>query len=448
MMVAKTFLALFLLFAAWPTSLAVAAEAKPSTPLLAVARAMPDVVQRLGRVGRIVFADYRAAEGIAGVATLTGRDIASLDDAGFERWAAALSRLQVDPLELTQALDRARRGRAATAPAGGVSLFDGLAGVLGIDWSEVNQALAMLRPSEAIPERQAFLTSPAVVLAGKPDFAPIEDLQGALLGQGYERRDTLAGPVWHRFPNFKVRADKAAPEDALGTPWNDPFGVRAGAAGRIGKLPGLVIGSGGWTSFEAMLASSLKLVPPLSQAADFGALARALEAPGSTLVQAMFFDHRRFSALDLAYGQLGEGTPAKQLKAYVKTLEGRAKGQLELAQLAALGDRRQGGDDVIEIALVYRQAKRAEAAAALLAERLSGYRPKDGKARLVTAYGLQVGQRLVRQAKPERHVAVVSLTRPAPESSYPSKAGELYRLVMQGLVLPDAEYLYVEKTED
>ena len=444
MMLAKTLLALLMLCAAWPTW---AAEAKQPTAMLAAARAMPDVVQRLGRVGRIVFADYRAAERIAGIATTPGPDLAGLDAAGFERWAAALSRLQVEPLELTQALERMRRGRAGPVPAGGLSLFDGLPAVLGIDWSEVNQALAMLRPSEAIPARQAFVASPAVVLAGKPGFAPIEALQEALLGQGYQRRDTLAGPVWHRFPNFKVRPDKAAPADALGAPWNDPLGVRAGAAGRIGKLPGLVIGSGGWTSFEAMLASSLKLVPPLDQAADFGALARALDPHGSTLVQAMFFDHRRFSALDLAYGRLGEETPATRIKTYAKTLEGRATGRLELAQLAALGDRRLGGDDVIEIALVYPQAKSAEAVAALLVERLADYRPRDGEATLTARFGLRIDHRLVRQAKTERHVAVVSLTRPAPEPSYPSSAGQLYRLIMQGLVLPDAEYLFVQ-TDD
>ncbi len=195
-----------------------------------------------------------------------------------------------------------------------------------------------------------------------------------------------------------------------------------------------------------MLASSLKLVPPLDQAADFGALARALDPHGSTLVQAMFFDHRRFSALDLAYGRLGEETPATRIKTYAKTLEGRATGRLELAQLAALGDRRLGGDDVIEIALVYPQAKSAEAAA-LLVERLADYRPRDGEATLTARFGLRIDHRLVRQAKTERHVAVVSLTRPAPEPSYPSSAGQLYRLIMQGLVLPDAEYLFVQ-TDD
>ena len=84
MMLAKTLLALLMLCAAWPTW---AAEAKQPTAMLAAARAMPDVVQRLGRVGRIVFADYRAAERIAGIATTPGPDLAGLDAAGFERWA-------------------------------------------------------------------------------------------------------------------------------------------------------------------------------------------------------------------------------------------------------------------------------------------------------------------------------------------------------------------------
>ena len=242
MMLAKTLLALLMLCAAWPTW---AAEAKQPTAMLAAARAMPDVVQRLGRVGRIVFADYRAAERIAGIATTPGPDLAGLDAAGFERWAAALSRLQVEPLELTQALERMRRGRAGPVPAGGLSLFDGLPAVLGIDWSEVNQALAMLRPSEAIPARQAFVASPAVVLAGKPGFAPIEALQEALLGQGYQRRDTLAGPVWHRFPNFKVRPPtRRHPQ----TPWGRPGTTRWGCAR---GLPGVSASYPDWSSAVA-----------------------------------------------------------------------------------------------------------------------------------------------------------------------------------------------------
>ena len=167
----------------------------PDTPRVRSAQIMADYV------------DYRALE-IAADAPRPGslEDLDALGDSEFASWSAALSRVEFDPLYVADELPGETLARALPTAT---SAFRQLPEVLGVDWLEIDRALAIGGPPAS-----------GMLLGGGPGLTDLRTIAPALAERDFEVQQNGGVLIWHRFNDREIRtaAIEAAGALAAGAP--------------------------------------------------------------------------------------------------------------------------------------------------------------------------------------------------------------------------------------
>ena len=198
---------------------------------------------------------------------------------------------------------------------------------------------------------------------------PLEDhgpaIGSALDARDFSRSDIGGVTVWHRFPHGEMNIDARNPAD--------PFGGALGQPARIAYLNGALVGSPAWPIAGGMVAVA-DGGPSLANNIIIRSAVEAVTDPAfdGVLLQLMLFN-----ATDLMVGVpdfsalMNPGTSPD-----IDSLMPQAPaGSLPPYLMVAMADRFTGDGDEAVIALVYPDDATAEAAAAVLADRLRDFAP-------------------------------------------------------------------------
>lgn len=393
-----------------------------------------------------ILVDYRAAERAGGVAaSLTWPEIKRMPAAEFERWYAAMSRIQMDPFDLARALPRAALARrlegSISPPTGGTwSVFDGLVDLTGVEWSTVDTGIMS---AISLPPDKGKMGSILLALAGDVDWQDQSALPTALQQQGMAVQNVSGVQVWHRLDDLELKPEFAVDNDQLGTPWHDPFGIRRGSASRVALLSGLLVSSPMWSLTQAAIASSIGTNPSLADvteiraAVDFLASSRSERAD---LVQTALFGHSGFEAHAVSRARLGPYVSDAEVTTYAERLE-TAGGTLPLARALGLADVHASGRDFVSLVMVYRHRDEAEAALGIVIDRLAEYKPATREQSLADQFDLELTTSLQRDERFGHFAAVISAGRSDHHVVPPEQRGHLFGTILKGILNRDADYL-------
>ena len=413
--------------------LALPAAAQNRSPdydsLLAMLASAPDTPRV--RAAQIVadYVDYRALE-IAGAAPRPGSldELGALGDDEFAAWSAALSRVEFDPLYIADEL--AGEGLARALPTA-TSAFRRLPEVLGVDWLEIDRALAVGGPPAG-----------GVLLGGGPGLTDLRTIAPALAARDFAVEQVGGVLVWHRFDDREIRTDAIDAGGDLGLRTTDPFGIQQGHAARIVTLPGMLAGSRDWAMIDDIAGAARGTTRSLADDGDFRAAAAAITDRGrfDGLLLRALFTRREFTAFSVSRNKLGPAADDTQREAFAEMLQSRLAGELPPYRLAVMADRQDGGQEVAVVALVYDRPEQAAAAVNAVTSRIAGYVPLSRKIALGAAFDLTVGSHVFEAAPGGRSVAVVTL-RGGPSSD--GRPGQLFRTLQTGFFFLEPEFLIV-----
>ncbi len=384
------------------------------------------------RAGPVIadYVDYRALERAGGVASPDSvAALDAMDDAAFQDWSTALSRVDLDPLNLDNELPAEAVARQS---GGSSSAFRNFPAVLGIDWFAVDRAVAVGGPPAA-----------AVVLGGGPELTDLGAMATALADRDFAVEIVGGVPVWHRFDDFEVRVDAIDGPDPLGFKPSDPFGVQHGFAARIAGLTGALAGSRDWTLIEDVIEARQGNMPSLADDPYVQAAAAAITDQrrfDGVLVRALF-SNVRFTAAGVSSRKLGPFASDQQLSAFADELLSRMDGGLPFYRLAAVADRQDGSDEIALIALVYDDRETAREAASAVADAVANYVPLRRKQRLADAFDLGISTHVFQAGRGGPAVAVIGLS-DFDQGSSP-RPGRLFRMLQIGFLYLEPDYLIV-----
>ncbi len=374
------------------------------------------------------YVDYRALESAAlAPRPASAEELGALGDQDFNAWAAAMSRVEFDPLSAADELPSETLARALPTAT---SAFRRLPDVLGVDWLEIDRALAIGGP----PAR-------GVLLGGGPGMNDLAAIAPVLDERGFEIEQLGRTLVWHRFNDSEIRTDAIENPSALGNRIGDPFGIQQGHAVRIAALPGVLAGSREWAMIDQIAGASQGAVRSLADDGEFRAAAAAITDPGrfdGRLLRALF-TRREFTAFSVSRNKLGPVADDQQRAAFAEVLQSRLTGELPPYRLAAMADRQDGGDEVAVVALVYGRPDLAQAAAAAVQNRVADYVPLTRKIALAEAFELTVSSHVFEAVPGGRSVAVITLR----GSGNDGPPGQLFRTLQTGFFFLEPEFLIV-----
>ena len=374
------------------------------------------------------YVDYRALEAVAGAPQPASVDeLDALGDREFDAWSEALSRVEFDPLYVADELPSETLARALPTAT---SAFRRLPEVLGVDWMEIDRALAIGGP----PAR-------GVLLGGGPGMTDLATIAPALDERGFEIEQIGGTLVWHRFNDREIRLDAIESSSSLGNRIGDPFGIQQGHAARIAALPGVLAGSREWSMIDQIAGASGGTVRSLADDGEFRAAAAAITDMGrfdGTLLRALF-TRQEFTAFSVSRNKLGPTADDSSREAFAEVLQGRLPGELPPYRLAVMADRQDGGEEVAVVALVYDRPDQAQAAAGAVQNRIAGYVPLTRKVPLGDAFNLNVGSHVFEAVPGGRSVAVITLRGTGNER----RPGQLFRTLQTGFFFLEPEFLIV-----
>lgn len=389
----------------------------PDTPRVRASQIMADYV------------DYRALE-IAADAARPGtlEDLDALSDEDFANWSMALTRVEFDPLSVADELPGESLARALPTAT---SAIRRMPEVLGVDWLEIDRAMAIGGP----PAR-------GVLLGGGPGLTDLRTIAPALADREFEV-DPIGGVlVWHRFNDREIRAGAIESAGSLGNRTTDPFGVQQGHAARIAVLPGVLAGSRDWAMIDEIVGAARGTVRSLADDGEFRAAAAAItdrDHFDGILLRAIF-TRREFTAAGVTRNKLGPVADDRQREIFAEVLQDRLVGELPPYRLAVMADRQDGDDEVAVVALVYDRPGLASAAADAVTSRVAGYVPMSRKVALGDAFDLTVASHVFVAEPGGRSVAVVTLRGAKPTDGRP---GRLFRTLQTGFFFLESEFLIV-----
>jgi hypothetical protein len=391
-MTARLCLLLALLLALAPVAGVLAQEDLPPSPLLAMLALVPqDAVPAASGWATVRYTDYAALADSEGITLL--RNFGNLD-------------LLMTAVPLPAMLTRISAGPEALNylfPSAGQ-----MAGAVGFEWLlDVDRSLEFGDPPD-----------PGLLLDGNLDA---EAIGAALQARDFSQADVNGVMVWHRFDDSAVSiADRNTA---------DPFGGHLGAAARIALLPDMLANARSWGLIEAIIGAAQDALPSLADDPAYRALAEAITAPDGLLIQALFFDGVALGAVAGDPTQPGLVMPAEDL------------GPLPPYALVALADRQEGNDQVHVIGLVCADAPTAEAAAEVLAGRITDFRLSTQPDEvLVERFGASITASVVEGPADGLAVALVEARYPLPSPRTDAETGRfttgglLYRTWVQAIM--------------
>ncbi len=388
----------------------------------------PDTTRVRGAQIIADYVDYRALESVAGAPQPASvDDLGALGDREFDAWAEAQSRVEFDPLSVANAIPGEALARAVPTAS---SAFRQLPEVMGVDWLEIDRALAI----GGSPAR-------AILLGGGAGLTDLGSIAPALEGRGFEIEQLGRTLVWHRFNDREIRTDAIESGSALGNRIGDPFGIQQGHAARIAVLPGVLAGSREWSMIDQVAGAAGGTVRSLADDGEIRAAAAAITDASryeGTLVRALF-TRREFTAFSVSRNKLGPTADDAQRAAFAEVLQGRLPGELPPYRLAVMADRQDGDDEIAIVALVYNSPEEAQAAASAVQSRVAAYVPLTRKIALGEAFNLGVFSHVFEAVPGGRSVAVVSIT----GSGREDRPGQLFRTLQTGFFFLEPEFLIV-----
>lgn len=302
--------------------------------LIDLLSAVPSHLPERTAVLPVSYVDFDAIVGAAYARTVPG---ASLATVGFDDLIPAMMRVTAGPPTYLHNL---------------IVIHDDMPGLLGIDVGDVRRALHFGMPP------------PWGMILGL-DPATVDDraIRTALDGRDFQRREVAGVTVWHRLDDGQIDIRNRNP--------GDPFGGYLGQSARIALLGPRLAGSPFWAIAEAMVAAAGD-GPSLADDPDARAIADAVADPDGSLLQLYLIDPADTMAVPDAFAELVASGEAESLDSLVAES---AMGPLPPYRMVGLADRFAGDRDEALIVLTYDDAETAEAAAAILADRLDGFRP-------------------------------------------------------------------------
>ncbi|MFC2106270.1 hypothetical protein ACFLS5_01110 [Candidatus Bipolaricaulota bacterium] len=287
-------------------------------------------------------------------------------------------------------------GRIVAGPEALTYLFVSagqMADVVGFEWLlDVDRSLEFGDPPDM-----------GLLLGGDFDAARI----GATLeSRGFSLADIQGVTVWHRFDDLSI---SLAERDVA-----DPFGGYLGAAARIALLPDTIGNTRTWPLIEAIISTAQSTQTSLADDPVYRALAEAVSASDSLLIQALFFSGTALRP-DGVRTQTDQ-EPTEDL------------GLLPQYLGAVLADHQEGDDQVHLIALVCADDEEALTAADVLARRVEEFHPASSSDDvLVDRFGATVSTREIRQSEDGLAVAVVEARYPIPAERTDPETGQFNR---------------------
>ena len=374
------------------------------------------------------YVDYRALEAaVAAPQPGSVEELGALGDRDFDAWAEAQSRVEFDPLYVADAIPGETLARAVP---GASSAFRRLPEVLGVDWLEIDRALAI----GGTPAR-------AILLGGGPGMIDLGSIAPALEERGFEVEQLGRTLVWHRFNDREIRTDAIEAPSSLGNRIADPFGIQSGHAARIAALPDMLAGSREWAMIDQIAATSEGTVRSLADDGAFRAAAAAITDPSrydGTLLRALF-TRREFTAFSVSRNKLGPAADDQQRADFADVLEARLQGELPPYRLAVMADRQEGDEETALVALVYDRPEEAQAAAAAVQSRIAAYVPLTRKIPIRETFSLSVYSHVFEAVPGGLSVAVVTLSGEGTDE----RPGQLFRTLQTGFFFLEPEFLIV-----
>ncbi len=421
-----------LVIAAAAIGLAVPASAQTGNAdydnLISMLASAPDTTRVRGSQIIADYVNYRALETAASAPQPASvEELGDLGDQDFNAWSEALSRVEFDPLYVADELPGETLARALPTAT---SAFRRLPDVLGVDWLEIDRALAIGGP----PAR-------GVLLGGGPGMTDLGAIAPALDEQGFEIEQLGGVLVWHRFNDREIRLDAIDNTSGLGNRIGDPFGIQQGHAARIAALPGVLAGSREWAMIDQIAGASRGNVRSLADDGEFRAAAAAITDDSrfdGSLLRALF-TRQQFTAFSVSRNKLGPTADDTQREAFAEVLQGRLRGELPPYRLAVMADRQDGDEEVAVVALVYGSPDEAQAAADAVRSRIAGYVPLTRKIALAEAFSLSVFSHVFEATPGGRSVAVVTLRAQGSDD----RPGQLFRTLQTGFFFLEPEFLIV-----
>ena len=380
------------------------------------------------------YVDYRALE-IAADAPQPGslEELDALDDVEFADWSAALSRVEFDPLYVADELPGETLARALPTAS---SAFRRLPEVLGVDWLEIDRALAIGG-------------SPAAggLLGGGPALTDLGTIAPALAEREFEVEQVGGVLVWHRFNDREIRTDAIEDRGTFGNRSSDPFGIQQGHAARIAVLPGVLAGSRDWATIDDIAGAARGSVRSLADDGEFRAAAAAItdRSRYDGMLLRAIFTRREFTAFSVSRNKLGSSADEQQREAFAEVLQGRLVGQLPPYHLAVMADRQDGDQEVAVVALVYDRPDQARSATEAVAQRVADYVPLTRKMALSDAIELTVDSHVFEADPGGRSVAVITLRGGAKVDD--GRPGQLFRTLQTGFFFLEPEFLIVSSEQ-
>ena len=304
------------------------------------------------------YVDLRAIEEAGGVAAPESEDaFAAMPREAQRHWFDAMSRVMSGPPDLLAYPAGIGRRPVTSVEA------------LGIDWFGIDTAMTFWAPPSLV-----------TMIAGTPDLDDPAVVGAALAARDFAVREVGGFDVWHRFEDNQMVPgldDRLAEADFL-------LG-RLPRAGRVAVRPGLVVHAINWPAIEAVAATAAGEAP-ISPAAKLSRtiLDIAAETTGARLLQATALMLRDVGSADdpgIRMADLFSAPSMSQLLAAIAPLTPGPR--LPLYPLAVIADMQDGEDQLAVIGLPFPDRASADAAAAVLAERLAGWRPDDAAPPLV-----------------------------------------------------------------
>jgi hypothetical protein len=398
------------------------------TLLHTLARVPDDDAWRAHRIA--IYVDLRAAERAgAAVTPESGASLAGMDQAAFDRWSMAMSRIKLGPIEFDGEVGRARLSRAMS---GVTSLFQGLPDVLGIDWFSIDRFISASHPRQ-----------PLVILDIAPQAAAASGIESTMRDHQFEPREAAGASFWARFDPGEVRADAAFPPDVSGGHFGDPFRIAYGHGAGVAFLPREIVGSADWSVVEGFLMNR-RGAASLADDAAIVAAARAMTIgfADAELVQAVFAGIR-LDAASVARAHLGQfATPAQH-----GTLQETYARRDDLAcyESVALADLQDGADEVALVIAVYADGDVAHEAAPILAARVENYAGGNMSAPLLETVGAQVSAITVTtDSGYGAAIAVLRMTPKAEADISRMRPGRMFKFLIDGFSTADFDPLICE----
>ncbi len=241
-----------------------------------------------------------------------------------------------------------------------------------------------------------------MVLGLDPDTGFEDAIDAALSARDFGRRMIHGVPVWHHLEDMEF--------DRYNINRADPFGGNIGRSERIALFLSALAGAPAWELVEAMVGAAIGKDPAILDDETVCAVAAAMTDPSlpGELLQFMIVNPADVMTASPDIQISGDADDISlQIEEHMAQ-----PGELPPYLLAAFADRFTGDSDEAVIALAYRNADTAAAAAEVLAERMAGFQPMtvlDAWAEMMEMFNAEIGYEVIAPMEDGPAVALVRI---------------------------------------